>query len=85
MAPTVRKISLAIGREELKWARARAKRENTSVSAVLTEAARAAREAEALRAKQRAAWATFLDWATDGKGLRDDEIEAAARELGPTP
>ena len=33
------------------------------------------------RARQDAAWARYLAWATDGKGITDDEVAAAAREL----
>ncbi len=81
MAVTVRKVSVAIGRDELEWARKRARREKTSISAVLTDAARQAREAEALREKQRKAWGEFLDWATEGDGLTDEQIESGRRAL----
>ncbi len=82
MSVTVRKISVAIGQDELAWAQSRAKRDGTSVSAVLTNAARAARDAEAQRRRQRKAWAAFLSWATDGEGLADEDLDAGARELG---
>ena len=38
-------------------------------------------DAAALRAEKAAAWARYLDWAPDGKGLPEEEIAAAAREL----
>jgi hypothetical protein len=81
MAVSVEKISVAIAHEELEWARARAEREGTSVSAVLSDAARAARKLEAVRARQALAWDAFLEWATDGKGLSPEALEAAALEL----
>jgi hypothetical protein len=55
MGATVRKVSLAIGREELEWAEKRAAREETSVSAIITDATRRAREAEKKRWRQRKA------------------------------
>lgn len=81
MAASVEKVSLAIGREELEWARQRAERQGTSLSAVLTEAARVARELEAHRARQDAAWGAFLAWATEGEGVSPEALEAAQREL----
>lgn len=70
-----------MGREELDWARKRAKRQRTSVSAVLTDIAREAREAEARRARQRKAWTEFLSWATADRPLGEEELEAARAEL----
>lgn len=81
MAATVRKVSLAIGNEELTWAEDRAEREGKSVSAVLTEVARAARETELHKTRQRQAWEEYLAWATDGRGFTSEELEAARREL----
>jgi hypothetical protein len=77
----VEKVSVAIGREDLKWLRARAKREDASLSAVLTAAIRATREREAKLARQRAAIAQYVAWATDGKGLSPAVLEEARREL----
>lgn len=81
MAATVRKVSLAIGNAELLWAERRARAENTSVSAILTEAARQARRAQEERAQQEKAWARFLSSQTDGAGLTEAELAAAKREL----
>lgn len=81
VAPSVRKVSVAIGHEELEWARERAAREGTSLSAVLTDAARLAREVDLRRERQRLAWAEFLGWATDGAGLSDEDLERGRREL----
>ena len=81
MSVSVEKVSVAIGREELEWARERAEREGTSLSAVLTYAARAFREQEARRARKDAAWLSFMEWATEGEGLTTGALEAAEREL----
>jgi hypothetical protein len=82
MSATVRKVSLAIGREELEWAEKRAAREGMSVSAVITDATRRAREAEKRRKRQRKAWAEYEAWANEaGEPLTTEELEAAAREL----
>ncbi len=81
MPVSVEKVSVAIGRDELEWARERAERDGTSLSAVLTGATRTARELEAHRARQDAAWAAYLEWATDGKGLPQDALAAAVDEL----
>lgn len=81
MAATVKKVSVAIGREELAWAKKRAKHEGRSISAVLTEVVREARQAEAKRARQRDAWRVFLEWATGEHPLTDEEVEAGRREL----
>ena len=48
MAAT-QKLSVSIGREEARWARARARRRKKSVSAVLTEALATVRQLEARR------------------------------------
>jgi hypothetical protein len=84
MAASVEKVSLAIGREELEWAREQAERKGTSLSAVLTSAARLARRVEARRTRQQAAWQSFLAWATDGEGLSPEAVRAAADELSRT-
>jgi hypothetical protein len=81
MSVSVEKVSVAIGREELEWARGRAEKEGTSLSAVLTHAARTFREHEARRAHQDAAWWSFMEWATEGEGLPTGMLEAAQREL----
>jgi hypothetical protein len=81
MAASVEKVSVAIGRDELEWAKERAEREGTSLSAVLTAATRAAREQEARRARQDAAWGAILSWATEGQGVSPEALAAAEREL----
>lgn len=81
MAVTVTKVSVAIGQEELEWARGRAKREGRSLSAVLTDAMRRAKEAEVEEARRDAAWAELKAWVLDGKPLTVEELEAARREL----
>jgi len=81
MAASVEKVSVAIGNDELEWARERARREGSSLSAVLTDAARVARELEQQKARQEAAWRAFVEYATEGQGLSAEAIEAAAREL----
>ena len=79
MAATVKKVSVAIGQDELEWARLRAKREGRSLSAILTEATRKAKEAEAEAERRDAAWAQLEAWLLDGRPLSDEEL-AAARE-----
>jgi hypothetical protein len=81
VAASVEKVSVAIGLDELEWARGRAERDGVSLSAVLTEAARKARDLEERWARQDAAWKSFVDWATEGKGLSTETLEAAQREL----
>jgi len=81
MPSNVQKVSVAIGKRELSWARRQARRSGTSVSAVLTAAARAALEAEQERTLRDAAWAEFVEWSTDGKGVDPEELAAARREL----
>ena len=81
MTVSVEKVSVAIGRDELEWARGRAAREGTSLSAVLTEAARTVRELEAQRSRRDAAWWWFLEWAADGEGLPPEVLDAARLEL----
>ena len=82
MSSSVEKVSVAIGRDVLEWARERANQEGLSLSAVLTEAARMGREAAERRSRQEAAWRAFMDWATEGVGLPASALEAAERELG---
>ncbi len=81
MASTVKKVTVALGREEYAWAREQAERTKTSVSAVLTKAARDARETQERCARQDAAWAKVEAWLTDGRGFTEEELEAARREL----
>jgi hypothetical protein len=78
---SVEKVSVALGRDELEWARERAEREGTSLSAVLTQATRQVRELEAAQTRQDAAWAEFLEWATNGKGLTQEAVASATAEL----
>jgi hypothetical protein len=78
------KLSVTLPESELAWARERAARDGTTLSEVLAEAVRASRAAEEHRADQRAAWAEFLWWATEGRGITDEEIDEAGRELGGT-
>lgn len=86
MPVRVKKISVALGHEELAWAQRRAKREGTSVSAVLTAAARRTRDEEARDERQRAAWEEYEAWATAESGpLSHGELEAARRELAAEP
>lgn len=77
----VKKVSVALGHEELAWAQRRARREGVSVSAVLTDAARRAREAELREAEQRRAWAGIVAWVTNGAPFSPEEIAAVDREL----
>ena len=81
MGASVEKVSVAIGLEELEWARSRSERQGISLSAVLTEAARAAREREARQARQNASWEAFVAWASDGKGVSRKSLLAAEQEL----
>lgn len=84
MAPSVEKVSVALGRDVLEWARERAARDGLSLSAVLTEIARLGRDAAERATQQEAAWAEFVGWATDGEGVSHDALADAARELdGP--
>lgn len=68
------KVSVAIGRDELRWARDRAAREGKSLSALLTETIAERRRLEAL--------AEVVAWMGEGKpALSKAELTAAAREL----
>lgn len=60
-----RKISVALGVEEEAWAKKRAKKLRTSVSAVVTEAVRLARQMEARR--------EVLDWLGGPVGAKERE------------
>ncbi len=80
-AVTVKKVSIALGHDELVWARRRAKREGTSVSAVVTDAARQAREEERRAELRRDTWAAIEAYVTNGKPFTARAIEAADREL----
>jgi hypothetical protein len=65
--------AVTLPHEELAWAQARAARAGTSVTAVVTDAVRQARQAEA--------WAEFRDWALQGQPpISDEERAAAERE-----
>jgi len=87
MAVKIQKVSIAIGREELAWVKRQARRSRSSVSAVLTEAARRMQEEELRKERQRAAWAEYEVWAAKEHGpVTPEGIEAALRELdGPVP
>ncbi|MGH7282138.1 MAG: hypothetical protein ACRELY_11480 [Polyangiaceae bacterium] len=81
MAASIRKVTLAIGNEEYAWAERRARRLGTSISAVLTAAARAEREEEQRTEAQRRAWTSVLDHVTSGVPLSAGELSAAEEEL----
>lgn len=69
------KVSVAIGEEELAWARALARREGKSLSAVLTESLAERRRLVALR--------EVVAWMGEGEApLSDAELAAARRALG---
>lgn len=71
------KVSVAIGDPELEWARARARAQGKSLSALLTETIAEQKRLEAMR--------NVLDWLGEGKPpLTRAEIDAAAEELGIT-
>jgi hypothetical protein len=68
------KVSVAIGREELAWAKALARREGKSLSAVVTESLAERRRLTAL--------AEVVAWmGADQPPLTDAELNAARREL----
>jgi hypothetical protein len=68
------KVSVAIGRDELAWAKALARREKKSLSAVLTEALAERRRLRAL--------AEVVTWmGEDQPPLTKPELRAARREL----
>lgn len=69
------KISVAIGEEELQWARSLARREGKSLSAVVTESLGERRRLTALR--------DVVSWMGEGEvPLTKEEIAAASRQLG---
>jgi len=73
MAATA-KVSVAIGKAELSWAKARAKREHKSLSAVVTETIATQRRLEALR--------DVVVWMQSEQApLEPRELAAASREL----
>ena len=68
------KVSVAIGRVELAWAKTLARREGKSLSAVVTESLAERRRLTAL--------AEVVAWMAETQGpLTDDELSAAQREL----
>lgn len=82
MGANVRKVTLAITNEEYDWAARLAKRAGTSISSVLSAAAKEKREREEQDAAQRRAWADVVDYVTAGSPLTPAELVAAERELG---
>jgi hypothetical protein len=81
VASTVEKLSLSLPLEEVAYLRERADREHVPVSTLVLAALRASRAREALLARQQAAFAQYVAWATDGEGLSADVLAAAEREL----
>ena len=72
------KVSVAIGQEELAWARSIARRDRKSLSAVLTESL--------AEQKRQAVLREVLAWMEDGQApLSAEELERASRELGTAP
>jgi hypothetical protein len=68
------KVSVAIGEEELEWARTLARREGKSLSAVLTESLAERKRLAALR--------EVVSWMGKGEApLSKEELAAANREL----
>lgn len=69
------KVSVAIDREELAWARSVARRERKSLSAVVSESLAERRRLSALR--------DVVDWMAKGRrALCEEELREATRELG---
>lgn len=69
------KVSVAIGQDELAWARAEARRQGKSLSAVVTESLAERKRLEAMR--------EVLEWMGEGKPpLTREEIDDAKKELG---
>lgn len=81
MGARVRKVTLAITNEEYAWAARVAKRTGTSISSVLSAAAKEKREREERDAAQARAWADFVEYVTDGVPFTREELAAAEREL----
>jgi len=73
------KVSVAIGEEELEWARSIARREKKSLSAVVTESLAERRRLAALR--------EVVSWMGQGEEpLSEQELAAANRDLArPAP
>jgi hypothetical protein len=70
------KVSVAIGRAELAWAKTLARREGKSLSAIVTESLAERRRLGAL--------AEVVAWMAEAhEPLTDDELSAARRELTP--
>ena len=81
MGARVRKVTLAITNEEYAWASRVAKRTRTSISSVLSAAAKEKREREEQDAARARAWAEFVEYVTDGVPFTHAELAAAEREL----
>ena len=72
------KVSVAIGRDELAWAKTLARREGKSLSAVVTESLAERRRLEAL--------ADVVEWMGEGQPpLTAAELRGAQRALGARP
>jgi hypothetical protein len=70
---TTEKLSVALGRDELSWVKKRAKKLRASVSSVITEAVRQARQVEARR--------EVLGWLLEGQpAISDAERRRVERE-----
>lgn len=75
---TTAKVSVAIGRDELAWAKTLARREGKSLSAVVTESLAERRRLAAL--------AEVVAWMGEEQApLTDLELSAAQRELSDRP
>lgn len=86
MAAQVTKISLSLDTEALAWVRRTARASGRSVSAVLSDAARAANEAAVAAARRDHAWRTFLEWFHEREApLTEEELAAVDDELWGTP
>lgn len=71
---TTAKVSMAIGRDELAWAKKQARRRGKSLSSVVTEALAEQRRREALE--------DVLEWMGEGKApVSRGELESVRREL----
>jgi sugar/nucleoside kinase (ribokinase family) len=81
MGTHVRKVTLAIANEEYDWAARVAKRTGTSISSVLSLAAKEKREREERDAAQKRAWADVVEYVTAGKPFTPEELASAQREL----
>ncbi|HEX5656400.1 MAG TPA: hypothetical protein VFX59_04360 [Polyangiales bacterium] len=81
MAATVEKLSLSLPLEEVAYLRDRADRERVPLSTLVLAALRESRTRKEQLARQQAAFAQYVTWATDGEGLPADVLAAAEREL----